>query len=60
MTNWLMVAPIHSTEIHHTYIGRPWRYQVISNNRIRSGDLVYLIAGQSGVYGFGYITNIET
>lgn len=54
-----MAASIHSTDIQPYYIGRPWPYSVIPNDRLRSGDLVYLFAGQSGLYGWGYVTNIE-
>lgn len=53
-----MVASIHSTDIQPHYVGRPWTYSVMPNDKLRSGDLVYLIAGQSGLYGFGYVTKI--
>jgi diguanylate cyclase (GGDEF)-like protein len=59
MANWLMAASIHSTDIQPYYIGKPWPYRVAPNDKLLSGDLVYLFAGQSGVYGWGYITKIE-
>ena len=54
-----MVSPIHSTDIKPIYIGKPWPYRVIPNDSLGSGHLVYLIASQSGLYGWGYITKIE-
>lgn len=34
-------------------------HRVYSNDRLRTGDLVYLLFGDSGVYAWGYITGIE-
>jgi diguanylate cyclase (GGDEF)-like protein len=59
MANWLLVSSIHSENINSTYVGRPWPYRVLPNERLRTGDLVYLLAGQSGLYGWGYITDIQ-
>ncbi|MEK6289220.1 MAG: GGDEF domain-containing protein [Acidobacteriota bacterium] len=41
------------------YIGKPWPYRVAPNDRLVAGDVVYLFAGQSGLYGWGYVTKIE-
>jgi diguanylate cyclase (GGDEF)-like protein len=60
MTNWLMASSIHGSDINLIYAGRPWPYRVYPNDRLRSGDLVYLLFGDSGVYAWGYITGIES
>ena len=59
MTNWLMVSPIHGENIQSTFVGQPWPYRVIPNERLRAGDLVYCVAGNSGVYAWGYVNTIK-
>ncbi len=59
MTNWLMASSIHGSDINSTFAGRPWPYRVYPNDKLRSGDLVYLLFGDTGVYAWGYITGIE-
>jgi diguanylate cyclase (GGDEF)-like protein len=60
MTNWLMASSIYGGDINSTFAGRPWPYRVYPNDKLRSGDLVYLLFGDMGVYAWGYITGIES
>jgi hypothetical protein len=59
MTNWLMASSIYGSDINSTFAGRPWPYRVYPNDKLRSGDLVYLLFGDTGLYAWGYITGIE-
>jgi len=54
-----MASSIHGSDINSTFAGRPWPYRVYPNDKLRSGDLVDLLFGDTGVYAWGYITGIE-
>src|ERR1700682_2022788 len=56
MSNWLLVVPMHADEIHN--IGRSRTHEVIRNDRIRSGDLTYIVAGNFGLCGWGHIISV--
>jgi len=54
-----MASSIHGSDINSTFVGRPWPYRVYPNDRLRSGDLAYLLFSDMGLYAWGYITGIE-
>lgn len=56
MSNWLLVVPMHVDEIHN--VGRSRAHEVIRNDRIRSGDLAYIVAGNLGLCGWGHIIGV--
>jgi serine/threonine protein kinase len=60
MKYWLMRSPIHSTDINSIYEGKPWTYfKVHLNERLRSGDVVYLGGAYGDVYAWGFVTKSE-
>lgn len=59
MTAFLMTCSIHGSDIKPAYIGQPWTYRAAPQEGVALGALVYLVAGQSGLYGWGYIIDVE-
>src|SRR5438552_3208481 len=60
MRYWLMRSPIHGTDINSIYEGKPWTYfKVHLNERLRSGDVVYLGGAYGDVYAWGFVTKAE-
>jgi hypothetical protein len=59
MSNRLLVVPMHADEVHSIgRIGRSRSHEVIPNDRIRSGDLPYIFAGNLGLCGWGHIVGV--
>ena len=56
MTNWLLVVPMHVDEIHN--FGRSRSHDVIANGRLRTGDFVYIVAGNLGLCGWGHVISV--
>jgi hypothetical protein len=53
-------AAIHITEIQPIFAGRIWPYErVLPNERLRAGDIVYLVEGYGDLYAWGYATKVE-
>jgi protein kinase-like protein len=60
MRYWLMRSPIHGTDINSIYEGKPWTYfKLHLNERLRSGDVVYLAGAYGDVYAWGFVTKAE-
>lgn len=56
MGNWLLVVPMHADEIHN--IGRSRSHEVIANGKLRTGDFVYIVAGNLGLCGWGHVISV--
>ncbi|MDQ6653878.1 MAG: serine/threonine protein kinase [Acidobacteriota bacterium] len=60
MKYWLMRSPIYGPDINSIYEGKPWTYfKVHLNERLRSGDVVYLGGAYGDVYAWGFVTKSE-
>jgi hypothetical protein len=56
MAKWLLVVPMHVDEIHNG--GSSRSHEVIANGRLRSGDLIYVVAGNLGLCGWGHVIGV--
>src|ERR1700687_1262580 len=56
MANWLLVVPMHVDEIHN--VDRSRSHDVIANGKIKTGDLVYIVAGNLGLCGWGHVISV--
>lgn len=55
-----MRSPIYGPDINSIYEGKPWTYfKVHLNERLRSGDVVYLGGAYGDVYAWGFVTKSE-
>jgi serine/threonine protein kinase len=60
MRYWLMKASIYAANINAQFQGQAWPYAGLhTDDRISHGDVVYLVQGGGGLYGWGFITQIE-
>jgi len=61
MRYWLLRRPPLYSDINPTFAGRPWEYdKVFVNPRLHAGDVIYLLAAYSELYGWGYIIEKES
>src|SRR5438874_9458497 len=62
MRYWLLRRPPqHYADINPAFTGQPYEYDKVSvNPRLHDGDIVFLIAAQNELYGWGYIVKKES
>jgi len=60
MRYWLMKASTYAADIKPQFQGQDWPYYGIRrDDRLGEGDVVYLVQEGYGLYGWGFVTQIE-
>jgi predicted nucleotide-binding protein len=61
MTHWLLRRPPHYSDIRPDFASIPWDYdKVFVDVRLKANDIVYLLASQGELYGWGYVNKRES